>query len=148
MYPVNSPHKGPVPRKMFPFDDVIMIPKLCTCFMLGCALWWIATNGFCSYLSWLLHWQHGKHMIVPVSVKRPWKICENKLKDSAKKTQFNHNKHSTTHPVHMLCGILYIIWFISSLFKMVAITLASFSRQKNIRGSDFGGEPNSPPAII
>ena len=23
--PVNSPHKGPVPRKMFPFDDVIMM---------------------------------------------------------------------------------------------------------------------------
>ena len=23
--PVNSPHKGPVPRKMFPFDDVIML---------------------------------------------------------------------------------------------------------------------------
>ena len=22
--PVNSPHKGPVMRKMFPFDDVIM----------------------------------------------------------------------------------------------------------------------------
>ena len=28
--PVNSPHKGPVTRKMFPFDDVIMLhpPKL------------------------------------------------------------------------------------------------------------------------
>ena len=25
--PVNSPHKGPVTRKMFPFDDVIMIKK-------------------------------------------------------------------------------------------------------------------------
>ena len=24
-WPVNSPHKGPVSRKMFPFDDVIMI---------------------------------------------------------------------------------------------------------------------------
>ena len=24
--PVNSPHKGPVTRKMFPFDDVIMNP--------------------------------------------------------------------------------------------------------------------------
>ena len=24
--PVNSPHKGPVTRKMFPFDDVIMCP--------------------------------------------------------------------------------------------------------------------------
>ena len=23
-YPMNSPHKGPVTRKMFPFDDVIM----------------------------------------------------------------------------------------------------------------------------
>ena len=26
--PVNSPHKGPVTRKMFPFDDVIMTKKL------------------------------------------------------------------------------------------------------------------------
>ena len=25
--PVNSPHKGPVTRKMFPFDDVIMLTK-------------------------------------------------------------------------------------------------------------------------
>ena len=25
-WPVNSPHKGPVTRKMFPFDDVIMRP--------------------------------------------------------------------------------------------------------------------------
>ena len=31
--PVNSPHKGPVTRKMFPFDDVIMI--LCTRFIVG-----------------------------------------------------------------------------------------------------------------
>ena len=23
--PVNSPHKGPVTRKMFPFDDIIML---------------------------------------------------------------------------------------------------------------------------
>ena len=30
--PVNSPHKGPVTRKMFPFDDVIMI-KLVIHFM-------------------------------------------------------------------------------------------------------------------
>ena len=26
-WPVNSPHKGPVTRKMFPFDDVIMVMK-------------------------------------------------------------------------------------------------------------------------
>ena len=32
-WPVNSPHKWPVTRKMFPFDDVIMrhnIPSYCT----------------------------------------------------------------------------------------------------------------------
>ena len=28
--PVNSPHKGPVTRKMFPFDDVIMCSDLTT----------------------------------------------------------------------------------------------------------------------
>ena len=39
-WPVNSPHKGPVTRKMFPFDDVIMIEQgshtdvLCTKFRL------------------------------------------------------------------------------------------------------------------
>ena len=26
--PVNSPHKGPVTRKIFPFDDVIMLMKM------------------------------------------------------------------------------------------------------------------------
>ena len=29
-WPVNSPHKGPVTRKMFPFDDVIML-MWCQC---------------------------------------------------------------------------------------------------------------------
>ena len=28
-WPVTSPHKGPVTRKMFPFDDVIMNRKQC-----------------------------------------------------------------------------------------------------------------------
>ena len=27
-WPVNSPHKGPVTRKIFPFDDVIMLARL------------------------------------------------------------------------------------------------------------------------
>ena len=30
-WPVNSPHKGPVTRKMFPFDDVSMIEVLYSC---------------------------------------------------------------------------------------------------------------------
>ena len=27
---VNSPHRGPVTRQMFSFDDVIMTPEVCT----------------------------------------------------------------------------------------------------------------------
>ena len=30
-WPVNSPHKGPVTRKMFPFDDVIMNSEIIPC---------------------------------------------------------------------------------------------------------------------
>ena len=40
-WPVNSPHKGPVTRKMFPFDDVIM--KNGACFRLG---WDWSVTGF------------------------------------------------------------------------------------------------------
>ena len=35
-WPVNSPHKWPVPRKMFPFDDVIM----CICY------WWTIVTSY------------------------------------------------------------------------------------------------------
>ena len=39
-WPVNSPYKGPVTRKMFPFDDVIMI-------------WLIAIGGISPISSWM-----------------------------------------------------------------------------------------------
>ena len=35
-WPVNSPHKGPVTRKMFPFDDVIMCSEG-SCFVVLCS---------------------------------------------------------------------------------------------------------------
>ena len=38
--PVNSPHKWPVTRKMFPFDDVIMC-----CWGLGCVSRQLASGG-------------------------------------------------------------------------------------------------------
>ena len=44
-WPVNSPHKWPVTRKMFPFHDVIMI---------SCHLWtpkWLASIGRCVDIS-------------------------------------------------------------------------------------------------
>ena len=78
--PVNSPHKGPVPRKMFPFDDVIM--ESC-CFQMDQSniiptpllslLSYILSqkqlngkvhrNGICqdiSYMMITLHWRHNE----------------------------------------------------------------------------------------
>ena len=34
-WPVNSPRKGPVPRKMFPFDDVIMVSAAMASYITG-----------------------------------------------------------------------------------------------------------------
>ena len=46
--PVNSPHKWPVTRKMFPFDDVIMWCIAC-CFLSDAfqlkLLWWTIGSG-------------------------------------------------------------------------------------------------------
>ena len=41
--PVNSPHKGPVTWKMFPFDDVIMNPLLLY-------TWWTTTRTFAYHM--------------------------------------------------------------------------------------------------
>ena len=44
--PVNSPHKWPVTRKMFPFDDVIMLGHKS-----GTILWLVCYYRFCELLS-------------------------------------------------------------------------------------------------
>ena len=43
--PVNSPHKWPVTRKMFPFDDVIMFPDCCVVTLQGNAYHIKCTNS-------------------------------------------------------------------------------------------------------
>ena len=51
-WPVNSPHKWPVTRKMFPFDDVIMIASYLVLFDwrgMGSDI----QSGFCQ--SWVIH---------------------------------------------------------------------------------------------
>ena len=47
--PVNSPHKLPVTRKMFPFDDVIMIikPQQNTTKREQCAFWDVLHLNIC-----------------------------------------------------------------------------------------------------
>ena len=56
--PVNSPHKGPVTRKMFPFDDVIMDSKISRQMMnyidefRTCSVRWIISEIGILMMSW------------------------------------------------------------------------------------------------
>ena len=55
--PVNSPHKGPVTRKMFPFDDVIMI---------GPRPWYnTITWYYKSCVNIVIHLPHQTHDLIP-----------------------------------------------------------------------------------
>ena len=49
--PVNSPHKWPVTRKMFPFDDVIMFVVLCVCGYIVSIIWLMFVHIFQDCLS-------------------------------------------------------------------------------------------------
>ena len=52
-WPVNSPHKGPVTRKMFPFDDAII--WLTIKFVLECTVaYWIDTDWISSVSTWFM----------------------------------------------------------------------------------------------
>ena len=62
--PVNSPHKWPVTRKMFPFDDVIMMARHIPFFVFWCACgtWWllpIVTGFELYYYAWNIVSSHG-----------------------------------------------------------------------------------------
>ena len=58
--PVNSPHKWPVTRKMFPFDDVIMIIVILVLEHLEISLW------FGSY--WDLFWVRSNMLDLTIFV--------------------------------------------------------------------------------
>ena len=49
-WPVNSPHKGPVTREMFPFDDVIMKWQLCCCWWYNVSWWRHQMETFSAWL--------------------------------------------------------------------------------------------------
>ena len=67
-WPMDSPHKGPVTRKMFPFDDVIML------------MHWFEQTKWWVYLCMPLQWNGLLHVLFfscvtfmhPPGPRRPW----------------------------------------------------------------------------
>ena len=101
-WPVNSPYKGPVTRKMFPFDDAIMsyyiqyIPRnMHTVFALLCFVGVIHWLIF-PYPSGLLHWHCGNLTIAPVPAKQPWWIWINTSCEFIMNDCITTTKQSTT----------------------------------------------------
>ena len=95
-WPVNSPHKGPVTRKIFPFDDVIMksikhhvwyITRPCPDFSGGLAKpplkvqhWWVVTSHACLAIVTLKfdgwHWKTIWHLFYVLrSIPKPTVNC-------------------------------------------------------------------------
>ena len=61
-WPMNSPHKWPVMRKMFAFDDIIM--KSSNCDSLKVRWQWVNTFFFSSYFCWLSSFTGSESRIV------------------------------------------------------------------------------------
>ena len=85
--PVNSPHKWPVTRKMFPFDDVIMVASTAKCPSISrCSIIsrhsadynsiWLLDIILCVIITHvlprLLRERWGNRLTAPVPVKDPW----------------------------------------------------------------------------
>ena len=81
-WPVNSPHKGPVTRKMFPFDDVIMANRG------PCRWFWGRT-----YRLWMIKCRDQQTCIVTLQLQtRAWfnilhKIPYNKISQNFEGTR-------------------------------------------------------------
>ena len=76
-WPVNFPHKGPVTRKKFPFDDVIMHACIVSTCILGCVCDWIGnTTKF--YGNFCIDIQCCWNVIRP-SIIRNRSLCVNLL---------------------------------------------------------------------
>ena len=55
-WPVNSPHKGPVTRKMFPFDDVIMCQTIFSVVTWFSRQWPWKIPNFLNHCPTILQW--------------------------------------------------------------------------------------------
>ena len=68
-WPVNSPHKGPVTRKMFPFDDVIMWQLRCAASISPPLMFWRCQTGIGRWTD-IQHWFRLLFFTVGIKTKR------------------------------------------------------------------------------
>ena len=85
--PVNSPHKWPVTRKMFSFDDVIMFSR--------------------SFTTTSLTQKESHILITQGDVKQPWGVWLNGSYGFTANSQYNHKRTKLTKAVYIFYGAFY-----------------------------------------
>ena len=85
--PVNSPHKWPITRKMFPFDDVIMFSR--------------------SFKTTSLTLEESHILITQGDVKQPWGVWLNGSYGFTANSQYNHKRTKLTKAVYIFYGAFY-----------------------------------------
>ena len=101
-WPVNSPHKGPVTRKIFPFDDVIMHTPKCVRFALCCVLLWFTDQAPVPLTIFRSNWKFDQNLQCS-GLKRTWSI----------RTKFctRHGSVTLVMCAKFRCDRLSIFWF-------------------------------------
>ena len=108
---VNSPHKGPVTRKRFPFDDVIMVPDItmhtCSSACVECAgLHKIKKSRM---WLWVSHWKHvGKQLVLQCQ------SCRGKYQNLYIHYYRNTFLHNTYMYIQRIVQWMIIRWCIQS----------------------------------
>ena len=84
--------------------------------------------SFYPYVSGLIHWHWGNHMIAPVPVKEPWQISANESCESTITDDITTTKQRTTNMGAYSMG--YTLWFIHCW--LIASDLHSHKKTQSI----------------
>ena len=113
-WPVNSPHKGPVTRKMFPFDDVIILRTFAQLEGFGDKdrTWIIFHNIIWGWNYQSMPWMHHCTMVFnPISIV--WYFC-NSYSDYFERDsilgRYGKEQSDMLHKYMQLCDRYTILW--------------------------------------
>ena len=111
-WPVNSPHKGPVTQKMFPFDDIIMWPGSPRYTSLSI---WGVKSGL---TLWSLYGERSQEMIIEKLFRFNYLYCNHSYHGTGKKQdkmtfQKCHPPLMTTSQLQIYkCETIFILFII------------------------------------
>ena len=110
-WPVNSPHKGPVTQKMFPFDDVIMEINPHKIMQMNAKVYsWLASAY--DWCVWGIFEEHTRHSLSQHNLSNGNILCGFMLNHAYTSLKFELQYYSLNMHIFLLCFVL--IWLYHS----------------------------------